>query len=181
MGGALAQRWSLAHPERVRSLVLSSSFARVTHPRGNRWARFVEQPLVVAGQRLLPEATAQEVARRLARRYAWVYDPRCDDHVLAFVRHCMRATTWPQTRACLELLFTHDTRRDLGHLRVPTMVVVGERESVFARGAADELCALIPGVAFDVSPEVSHLHPLSSPHWLAQRISDWVIAHSDLD
>ncbi len=177
MGGALAQRWALAHPWRVRSLVLSSSFARVTNPRGNRWARFVEQPLVVAGQRLLPDRAAQEVARRLARRYAWVYDPYCDDDVLTFVRECMRATTWAQARACLELVFRHDTRAALRGLEPPALVVVGERESVFARGAADELRECIPGAAFEVAPEVSHLHPLSRPEWLTGHIARWVTKH----
>jgi pimeloyl-ACP methyl ester carboxylesterase len=181
MGGALAQHWALAHPERVRSLVLSSSFARVTNPKGNRWARFIEQPLVVAGQRLLPDRAAQEVARRLARRYAWVYDPHCDDDVLAFVRHCMRATGWDQARACVELVFEHDTRAALAGLGLPSLVVVGERESVFARGAADELHALIRGASFEVAPEVSHLHPLSRPEWLAGRIEAWVTAHETRD
>lgn len=177
MGGALAQHWALAQPERVRALVLSSTFARVTHPKGNRWARFVEQPLVVASQRLLPAPRALALARRLAARYAWVYDPRCDDDVLGFVRHCMRATPWSHARACLDLLFVHDTRAGLRGLAPPALVVVGERESVFSHGAAEELRRGIPGAEYAVSPGVSHLHPLSSPEWLAERIEEWMTRH----
>ena len=70
MGGALAQRWVLAHPERVRALVLSSSFAKVYDPPGNLFARYLEQPFVVVSQRLLPPDPALVLARWLARREA---------------------------------------------------------------------------------------------------------------
>jgi pimeloyl-ACP methyl ester carboxylesterase len=56
LGGAIAQRFALAHPDRVRALVLSSSFAWVSTPRGAAVARWLEQPLVLAAVRLLPGA-----------------------------------------------------------------------------------------------------------------------------
>jgi len=59
LGGALAQRWALARPERVRALVLSSSFAKLRNPAGNLHARFIEQPLLIASQRLLPAVAAR--------------------------------------------------------------------------------------------------------------------------
>src|SRR5258706_2280910 len=66
LGGALAQRWALAHPERVEALVLSSSFAHVRTPAGHWRRRFLEQPLVLAGQRWLPERLARPLARQPA-------------------------------------------------------------------------------------------------------------------
>ena len=93
----------------------------------------------------------------------------------------MRATSWDQARACVELVFEHDTRAALPALGLPSLVVVGERESVFARGAADELRALVPGAEFAIAPEVSHLHPLSRPEWLAGQIEEWVTAHENRD
>src|SRR5262249_29174494 len=85
MAGALAQRFALAHPDRVASLVLSSSFARVVTP-GSQWrARYLEQPAVLAALRFLPEPKALAYAARLAERHGWVFDPRCDRHVLGLV------------------------------------------------------------------------------------------------
>ena len=177
LGGALAQRWALAHPERVPALVLSSTFTRVSNPRGNRFARFVEQPLVLASQRLLPDAMARPIARRLAAREAWVYDRRCGDAVLDLVRYCIRDLSIGSATRTVQLAMAHDTRSTLASLRPPLRVVVGELESVFYREALAEMRELVPSADFVESPGVSHLHPLSSPDWLAERIAEWMRTH----
>jgi pimeloyl-ACP methyl ester carboxylesterase len=174
LGGALAQRWALAHPGRVRALALSSSFARVVTPRGDAWGRFVEQPLVLASQRFLPRNAALALARPLAARGAWVYDPRCDDAVLDFVRFCIRDVPLGVANNAVRLAFAHDTRAALGTLAGPTLVVVGERETAFARGAAEELERLIPGAERRESPGVAHLHLFSGAAWLARTLADWL-------
>jgi len=174
LGGALAQRWTLAHPERVRALVLSSAFARVTTPRGHWRSRFVAQPLVLAGQRLLPRGLALPLARRLAATESWVYDRRCDDRLLEFVRFCIRDLAIADVTGPLRLALEHDTRATLPGLRCPTLLVVGERESLFARRATEELSRLIPGAELAVSPGVGHLHPLSAGGWFADTAIAWL-------
>ncbi len=174
LGGALAQRLALAHPERVRALVLSSTFARVWTPRGLFWSRFVEQPVFLAGQRVLPTSLALRHARTLAKRDGWVLDPRCDDRILEFVGFCIRNVSARAVRSSLALAFAHDTRPELPRLQVRTLLVVGERETEFARTAAAELHGLIPGSRLEISPGVGHLHPFSAADWLAERITDWM-------
>lgn len=174
LGGALAQRWALARPDRVRALVLSSAFARVTTPGGDLAGRFLMQPLVLASQRWLPERLAAPLARALAARGAWVYDAGCDDAVLALVRCGIRSVpprlAWERVR----LAFTHDLRGELQRLSAPTLLVVGERETTFARQATAELATLIPGACVRQSPGAAHLHPLSHPDWFAATIADWL-------
>ena len=174
LGGALAQRWTLARPERVKALVLSSSFARLTTPRGDAWARFIEQPLVLASQRLLPKRAALALAARFARRGAWVYDPRCDARTLEFVRACIRDVPVSLALAAVRLAMRHDTRADLARIEVPTLIVVGERESGFARAAANELAGAIRGAELRVSPGVAHLHLFSSAEWLVDQVTAWL-------
>jgi pimeloyl-ACP methyl ester carboxylesterase len=176
LGGALAQRWALARPDRVSALVLSSSFARVTTQPAHWGKRYLEQAAVLASQRLLPEPIAAALARRLAARGAWVYDPLCDERLLAFVRFCIRTQPLAAARDCVLLAFAHDTRAALPALRHPTLIVVGERESAWARGAADELRALVPRAEWRCSPGASHLHPLSAPAWLADTVLEWTAA-----
>ena len=173
-GGALAQRWCLARPERVRALVLSSSFARVRTPGVDWRARFFEQPLVLASQRYLPRTAALALARRLARRGAWVYDARCDERVLDFVRFCIRHVPIDVARNAVRLALAHDTRAELGALRRPTLLVAGECESTFVRESAAELERLIPTATLRVSPGVGHLHPLSGGEWLVETLTDWL-------
>jgi pimeloyl-ACP methyl ester carboxylesterase len=174
LGGALAQRWALAHPERVRALVLSSSFAKLRNPVGNLYPRFVEQPLLIAAVRSLPTGAARALARSLARRGRWVYDARCDDELLDFVRHGLRHTDTATVRRALSLAMQHDTTGQVGSIRAPTLVMVGERESVFSRPASRELARRIPGADFCESPGAGHLHPLTSPAWFVRTVQEWL-------
>ena len=174
LGGALAQRFALEHPGRVASLVLSSSFARVVTPRSQWRARFLEQPAVLLSLRFLPEPRAVEHARGLAERGRWVFDPLCDRHVLGLVRHGVRHVPVGMALGRVRLAFGHDTRADLPRLRCPALVIVGERESVSYRAAAEELARLIPRARLSLSPGAGHLHPLSNAEWFATAIAEWV-------
>jgi pimeloyl-ACP methyl ester carboxylesterase len=174
LGGALAQRWTLEHPERVRALVLSSSFARVGSTRGQWRKRYLEQTLVLASQRWLPERLAAPIARRLAARGAWVYDTHCDERVLAFVRCGIRGVPLSLAGQRVRLALAHDTRADLARIMAPTLIVRGEREAAWVREATDEMARLIPGAEVRISPGVAHLHPISSPAWLAETVVEWL-------
>jgi pimeloyl-ACP methyl ester carboxylesterase len=177
LGGAIAQRWAAARPERAAALVLSSAFARVTTPRGARTARFLEQPLVVAAQRLAPRPAALAVARRLARRNGWIYDANCDDAVLDLVRHAIRDCPIGAGIERIRLAFSHDFRDRLAVIAAPTLLLVGEHDTAFARAATEEIRRLIPNAERRVSPGVGHLHPLSGAAWFADTIAAWVRAH----
>ena len=174
LGGALALHWALARPDAVRALVLSSAFARVGTPRGTRFKRFVEQPLVLAAQRWLPERAAAAHAQRLAARSGWVYDPRCDARTLALVREAIRATPIALAARTVRLALRHDVRARLGAIACPTLVISGAIESAFAREAAQELAAGIPGAVRRESPGAGHLHPLSNAAWLADSVGEWL-------
>ena len=176
LGGALAQRWALAHPERVSALVLSSSFARVRTPAGHWGRRFVEQPLVLAGQRWLPETWARPLAGRLAARGAWVYDPACDQRVLDFVRCGIRALPFSLAAQTVTLATAHDTRGQLSQWHGPTLLLRGERETTWMAEAEQELAILLPHAERRQSPGVSHLHPLSNPEWFVENVESWLSA-----
>jgi pimeloyl-ACP methyl ester carboxylesterase len=174
LGGALAQHWTLARPDRVAALILSSSFARVGTRPGHWWKRYVEQSRVLAQQRWLPERVAGPLAERDAARGAWVYDPCCDARILGFVRHAIRTLPIEVARRAVDLAFAHDTRAALSRVACPTLVVAGERETAWAREASDALAERIPGAERRVSPGVSHLHPLSGAAWLAETAGEWI-------
>lgn len=181
LGGALAQHFALAHPGRVGALALSSSFAHLHTPRGDAWARFIEQPLVIAGQRWLPERAALAIARRLAAREGWVYDRRCEDWVLRFVRHGIRSETIAIGLANVRLAFEHDLRGRLAGLGCPVLLARGERESRFVREAFEGLRLEIPGVTLAVSPGVGHLHLLSGAGWFAETVVGWLATTTRVD
>ena len=163
----------------MKALVLSSSFSRFRTPRVDFVARYLEQPLVLAGQRYLPRALALPLARRLAAREAWVYDRCCDDRVLDFVRFCIRTVPVTLATRTVALAMRHDAGDRLGTLACPTLILNGERETAFVRDAALELERAIPGAERRVSPGVRHLHPLSGAGWLTATLIEWLTPRLD--
>ncbi len=97
-----------------------------------------------------------------------------DERILAFVRHGIRAVPLGVARQSVRLALAHDTRAELARLTGPTLLVVGERETRWAREATEELARLIPGAGARVSPGVAHLHPLSGAAWLAETMEGWL-------
>jgi pimeloyl-ACP methyl ester carboxylesterase len=170
LGGALALRWAIDHPARMRSLVVSSGFSRVWSPPGGRFARWVEQPLALAAMRWLPDPASGAVARELARRRRWVFDAACDERAVALVRFGVRRAPLGLLRERLALAFRFDVRAALDRLGVPTLVLCGEHDTEFARRSLEELAAAIPGARRGIVAGAGHLHPLSRPRFLADSI-----------
>jgi pimeloyl-ACP methyl ester carboxylesterase len=173
MGG----RWRSASrsrtPERVASLVLSSSFARVVTP-GSHWrARYVDQPAVLAALRFLPEPRALAFASGSPRARLGVRSA-LRPHVLGLVRHSVRRVPVGMALERVRLAFRHDARADLPRIACPALVIVGERESAAYRDASAELARLIPRARLEISPGAGHLHPLSNPEWLADTMTAWL-------
>ena len=173
LGGALAQHYLLANPGRVRAVALSSSFRHVSSPRGHWYMRYVEQPIVIAGQRFMPRGAAMAAARRFARDRAWVYDRGCDDAVLEVVRLGIRRCPIGLGLDRVRLAYAHDTRDRITQLECPAMLMVGETDTEFARA---EAVAMGRAMQLDVheSPGAGHLHPLSNARWFAETITTWM-------
>jgi len=174
MGAALAMRWAARHPERISALVLSSPFARTRAPGVHSWKRWVEQPVVLASLRWLPEAWARRLASGYARRGAWVFDAACHDGVLDLVRHGIRRMPIAEAWQCVQLAFEHDERATLPRITAPTLLMVGERETAWARAAEAEVARLMPRAERRISPRAAHLHPLSAPDFLAEQTLAWL-------
>jgi 2-succinyl-6-hydroxy-2,4-cyclohexadiene-1-carboxylate synthase len=141
MGGVVAMRYALAHPERLTSLVLMDTGAGASHDEvaatfmraGIERAR-AEGLLAVHEQlaRFLPEET-----RATVRQNFELMDP---------VAFC----------ALGEELLTHPSILDqLAGLALPTTVLVGEHDAGL-RSAADDLAAAIPGARLVVVPDAGH-------------------------
>jgi len=174
LGGALALRWAIDQPARVRALVVSSSFPRVFTPAGAWAARWVEQPLALAAMRWLPDRWSARAARRLAARERWVFDRHCDECVVEMIRRGVRGASMALVRQRIELALAVDLRAGLSSIRCPVLIVHGERDTEFARQAALELANAIPHAERASIPGGGHLHPLSRADELALVVAEWL-------
>jgi pimeloyl-ACP methyl ester carboxylesterase len=152
LGGVLGLDWAGRHPERVRRLVVLST----TLAGSLRWAALwtaiwgielvVGAPAVrrgILGLARRPGAVAPELADRWAR-------------------------PWTRRRALRSLDLLAPWRLDavargLASLRVPALVLWGDRDQVFPAAHARPIVAALPGAELRVLPGAGHWSILDSP------------------
>jgi pimeloyl-ACP methyl ester carboxylesterase len=82
---------------------------------------------------------------------------------------CMPAHVW---RAVLEPLLSEDHSGLLGQIRIPTLVIWGDRDTFCDRAEQDRLARTIPGASLVVHEGVGH-----APHWENPRRVAAAITH----
>ncbi|MGC0419507.1 alpha/beta fold hydrolase [Embleya sp. AB8] len=162
MGGVLALRYTLAHPDRVRSLVLMDTAAE---PTSTPVLRVLAKGMnaVVGRWGLTPLTTLLKPLTRTPK------DASPED--LARIERQTRAFTGMDPAAfvgCGEALGTYPSLVDrLGELTCPVTIVVGEHDKGL-RGAADLFADRIPGAELRVIAGAKHSPQTERPDaWLA--------------
>jgi pimeloyl-ACP methyl ester carboxylesterase len=150
MGSAIAQELALRHPQLVRSLVLTSTYARpdaLFRNQLNFW-------------RWLPEAAPSERAFFEAF-FTWVYTPRAHadgsvdqivEEALAFPHQQSVEAFQAQVDACLG----HDTADRLSEIVAPTLVLSGELDVILPPRCGRSVAAAIPNARFEIMPGEAH-------------------------
>ena len=146
LGGAVALAFALAHPERVRALVLVATPARFALPQASldTWRD------VTMGRATQPFSTA-------------LFSPKAD---FAVMRECFteQVKTDPRVRytdmlACNGLDFT----ARLGALALPTLVITGRDDHFAPPDAAEDLSRRIAGAQLVVVDDAGHMLTSEQP------------------
>ena len=151
LGGLVAQELAIRHPGRVRSLVLAS-----THAGSNPWRKAV----LASWVELRRTATPAEFTRGTL---PWLVGPsfyELPQQVDGLIRFAER-NEWHQDPAAFtrqaRVAADHDARGRLGSIRVPTLVISGERDIVNPPPVALALAGEIAGSRVAILPDVGHL------------------------
>jgi pimeloyl-ACP methyl ester carboxylesterase len=149
-GSMFSQELALRHPERVRSLVLQSTWA-VMDSYARTWVRFIQW---------LVEAAPSERAF-LEDFFLWFYTPRAhnDGTVAAFIDEVLAFPYKQEPRDLqrfLDALIEHDTTARLPQVVAPTLVLAGGIDQNARPEMGRVVAGLIPGAQFEVWPTEAH-------------------------
>jgi pimeloyl-ACP methyl ester carboxylesterase len=150
MGGAIAQELALAHPQKVRSLVLNGTYCRGDHffrevIRSWQWAARKSDNLrdflnVVNlwcfSPRIYNDGTME----------AWLTEAAASPYAQSVDAFCRSA----------DALLVHDTADRVGSIAVPTLVTVGELDLCLPERFSRELVERIPNANLVVIAEQGH-------------------------
>jgi pimeloyl-ACP methyl ester carboxylesterase len=181
MGGRIGLAMALDWPRRVRSLILAASGSGVAA---------MPSPACVPG---LPEQLATAVVARGVEGY--VHHEICE--TATYFTDAYRAAHPDKVRAFFELAWPHHARGEqfvrlcmarhtweathrLGDVQVPTLVVIGEGDTVGRSHVpqAEVLAQRIPGAEYKVLKGQSHGFFWEAPDETNAWILDWVRRHS---
>lgn len=156
MGGVIAQMFVIAHPDRVRSLVLMDTAARPAGGIPTDWRELLAAVALEDGMSAVWErfgaGFAADLDPRRAKRLRAAFEA-VDPH--AFVELGQALVSYPSLLDAL------------GALECPTTVIVGELDAGL-RDAAVDLAAAIPGAALEVIEAAGHSPQIDQPEaWLA--------------
>jgi pimeloyl-ACP methyl ester carboxylesterase len=139
MGGAIAQELALAHPARIRSLVLNGTWCR-----GDRFLHEIFRSWIWTARR------ADSLRDFLVAVNLWCFSPRIwnegtMDRWLAAAEESPHPQSVDAFCRSAEALLHHETADRLDAIRAPTLVTVGELDLVLPPRFSREIVERIPG------------------------------------
>jgi pimeloyl-ACP methyl ester carboxylesterase len=150
MGGAIAQELALAHPDRVRSLVLNGTWCR-----GDRFLHEIFRNWMWSAQK------ADSIRDFLVTVNLWCFSPRIwNDGTMDGWIDAAEASPYAQSVDAFcrsaQALIEHDTADRIEAIGVPTLVTVGELDLCLPARYAEAIAQRIPGARVLVVAAVGH-------------------------
>jgi 3-oxoadipate enol-lactonase len=172
MGGAIAQHMALRAPERVQSLVLCASFARLD-PLGERVLSNMRDVLEWRGSWV--DHARHSVANFVSADF-YNRSPEAIARIEALIGGESRlpACYVAQNHACLE----HDTLDRLGDITCPTLVLNGGRDPICSPTCTGWMVERLPNVEAVEFEESSHFFLIEQPERFASLLEGWLARHA---
>jgi pimeloyl-ACP methyl ester carboxylesterase len=168
MGGYIAFEIMRSSPDRVIRLALLDTSARPDTPEQSERRR--------AQIALTRSGRFGEVLDQLF--LSWVHRSRRHDELLRRTVQLMAEETGPEafTRQQTAIMTRPDSRPDLGAIRCPTLVLVGDGDEATPPDRAAEIANGISAARLVSIPECGHLSTLERPQHVTRVLADWLDA-----
>jgi aminoacrylate hydrolase len=165
-GGAIAQVMALDHPDTVRSIVLTSSWAG---PDPYFLNQFAVRKSILSEQGVLAYTRASSLflfAPSFVSKHPEVVDSW-------FAKSTAQPGDPDIMEQRIEMIMAHDERGRLGDIDVPTLVIVGDEDICTPPFESSELADSIPGAKLVVMAG-GHLIYLEQPDAFAQTVASFL-------
>jgi predicted ester cyclase/thioesterase domain-containing protein len=166
LGGIVALEMAAQAPDRIAGLALVDVTPR-PDPKANRAVRHAA----------VARARAEGMDGYILDAWARLVSPaNADDAALRETIVAMARDAGPDVLASQSEVAIHraDSRKRLGNIAVPTLILAGEDEQVCPLAAHEELAAGIAGARYFTIPEAGHFAPLENPAAVARHVRDWL-------
>jgi 3-oxoadipate enol-lactonase len=157
MGGRIARNFALRHPERLHSLVLAGTSPGFNALPDDEVKRFVSERR---------NATPESVRRLLGSRAVTGAYERLMDGVKRVHQESLEKT--------LEASVAQDRAAPIEQIRVPTLVITGDEDSLYAPQISKDMARRIPGAGLVVMKGVGHLSNLEQPEEFNQAVMEFL-------
>jgi pimeloyl-[acyl-carrier protein] methyl ester esterase len=177
LGGLVAMRAALLAPEKVTALVTIASSPCFVHKPD--WQSAMLPVLLDT----FAADLAQDYVRTLNRFLA--LQVRGSDNageVLKLLRALLLAHGEPDAeglRAGLDVLRTADLRDSLGNIACPTLLLMGERDTLVPVGAGQAASNLFPDAQLEVIAGAGHAPFLAQPEVVADRVGRFLCENNE--
>jgi 3-oxoadipate enol-lactonase len=164
-GGFVALQMAVRHPAIATKLILADAGAAFSEP-----GRDAFRNMAAASKASGLQAITDVAMRRLfAPEFQAQHPDLMRDRREAFLR------TDPEVfRAACGALAELDLRPELGKVKVPVLVLVGEQDEATPPPMSQELAALLPNARLAVIPGCAHVPQLQSPETFLAAIGDFL-------
>ncbi|MDH2402928.1 alpha/beta fold hydrolase [Bradyrhizobium sp. SSUT18] len=167
MGGTVAQSLTLAHPERVRALVLVGA---TPHGLG-------EDVNVDNVRKAIDELGVATASQKVIERS---FGSAASAELIDFARNEVTQTPAFVAHQAIASLNASDSRARLGEICVPTLVLVGEEDVITPPSESQTLADSIPNSHLHIIPSAGHFPMLERPETFNRLLNEFLAQHDVL-
>jgi len=156
MGGMVAQEFAARHGERLAALVLSGTSPAFGNPDGEFQRKFLAARLGPLDAGGTMAALAPDIVRE-------VIGEAPDAQGVVLATQVMARVPDATYRLAIAALTTFDRRATLSEIKLPTLVLAGERDRNAPPAMMERMAARIPGARYICLAKAGHLANVEQP------------------
>lgn len=167
MGGTVASRYAARHPERIKNLVLSCTHPGYGAPESAPSSEKLEKRLKELAE-IGREAYGKNRAKDL------LPFPDVPAAVLDYAAEIAAGTNLEGLRRATRMLQLADNRPLLPLLKMPTLILTGEKDTVVQPQLKADLLALVPYTQHIEMPGLGHAPYFQAPDYYNARLHEFI-------